>query len=226
MSALSVPRPSRRRLTALAATAALVLLAACSGDDSGGNVVADATKDTGLPTQSAPTTTEPLPSAADKPCVAAEDLPEGSPPVEMPVGEVPTELVSTDITPGDGAEAALGKSITVDYVGVACSTGEVFDASYTAGQPATFELVEGGLIPGWTEGIPGMKVGGQRMLVIPADKAYGAEGNQGIAPDEALVFVIELKEVTDAPATSAPAGDGATTSAPAEDGATTTAPED
>ncbi len=226
MSALPIPRPSRRRLVAMAATAALVLIAACSGDDSSGNVVADATKDTGLPTQSAPTT---LASVADQPCVEAKDLPEGSPEVTMPVGEVPTELVQTDITTGDGAEAELGKSITVDYVGVACSSGEVFDSSYESGEPAQFTLEEGGLIQGWIEGIPGMKVGGQRQLVIPADLAYGEAGNQGIAPDEALVFVIELKDVTDAPAegeTSVPAEGEPPTSAPAEGDATTTAPVD
>lgn len=233
MSPLPIPHVSRRRMAAVAATAALVLIAACSGDDGGGNVVADATKDTGLPTQSAPTT---LASVADQPCVEATDLPEGSPEVAMPVGEVPTELGITDVTEGDGAEAELGKSITVDYVGVACSNGMVFDSSYAAGEPAQFTLAEGGLIPGWIEGIPGMKVGGRRQLVIPADLAYGAEGNQGIAPDEALVFVIDLEEVSDAPAetaptapvedggasTTAPAGD-ATTTAPAEDATTTTA---
>lgn len=217
MSALSLPHPSRRRLAAVAATAALVLIAACGGEDSGGNVVADATKDAELPTQSAPESTAPpttLASVADKPCVEATGIPEGAPEVEMPVGEIPDELVSTDLTEGDGAEAALGKSITVDYIGVACSTGMVFDSSYEAGQPATFDLVEGGLIEGWTEAIPGMKVGGQRQLVIPAAQAYGEAGNQGIAPDESLVFVIELKEVADAPATSAPVPEGAPPTVP------------
>ncbi len=214
MPALLPPRSSRRRLVAVAATALLVLLAACS-DDSDGNVVADATEDTGLPTQPAPTT---LATAAGAECVEATDVPEaeGKPTVEMPVGEVPTELQVTDITEGDGAEAELGSTITVDYVGIACSTGMQFDASYDSGQPAEFALEEGGLIMGWTEGIPGMKVGGQRMLVIPPDLAYGAEGNQGIAPGEALVFVIDLKAVGEAPA-----GD-ATTTVPAPDGETTT----
>lgn len=223
MSALTFLPPSRRRVAALAATAALVLLLAACGDDSGGNVVDDATKDTGLPTQPAPAPTEPtttLPSVAGAECVEATDVPEaeGKPTVEMPVGEVPTELQSNDITEGDGAEAELGKAITVDYVGIACSTGMQFDASYDNGEPVEFPLEEGGLIEGWIEGIPGMKVGGRRMLVIPADLAYGAEGNQGIAPGEALVFVIDLKDVTDAPAE----GEAPTDEAPVEDAPATT----
>jgi len=222
----------------MSATAALVLLvAACGGDDD--NVVADATKDTGLPTQSAPTTLE---SAKGKECKEATDVPEaeGKPNVEMPVGEPPTELEQTDITVGDGAEAELGKAIKVNYVGLACSTGMQFDASYDNGMPADFTLAEGGLIPGWIEGIPGMKVGGRRMLVIPSDLAYGEAGNTGIAPDEALVFVIDLLEVSDAPPegattlppgaevppTSAPADGGSTTTAAPEESTTTAAPEE
>lgn len=229
MSALLIPRPSRRRLSAVAATLALVLvLAACSSDDEGGNVVADATEDNELPTQPGAESTEPLPSAADTPCVAATDVPEaeGKPAVEMPVGEIPTELQSTDISEGDGAVAEVGKTITVDYVGIACSTGMQFDSSYDRGEPVDFPLEEGGLIQGWIEGIPGMKVGGRRMLVIPAELAYGAEGNSGIAPGEALVFVIDLRDVSDAPpeGEAPPAGDP-TTSAPAEDGDSTTTSE-
>lgn len=182
---------ARRRLAAVGLAATLALLGAC-GDDDGGNVVADVLEDPSLPTQPAP-----LPSAAGAECVEAAGVPEaeGKPEVEMPVGEAPTELAITDITEGDGAEAALGDSITVQYVGIACSTGEQFDASWDRGEPTTFTLQEGALIQGWIDGIPGMKEGGRRQLVIPSDLAYGPEGNQGIAPDEALVFVIDLVEV-------------------------------
>ncbi|HXH58396.1 MAG TPA: FKBP-type peptidyl-prolyl cis-trans isomerase [Iamia sp.] len=230
MSALPTPRPAprprpatRRRLAAMAATAALLLLTAACGGDDDGNVVADVTEDSDLPTQSAPTTIE---SAEGKECQEATDIPEaeGKPDVEMPVGETPTELQQMDITPGDGAEAELGKAISVHYVGVACSTGMQFDSSWDREMPADFTLTEGQLIEGWTEGIPGMKVGGRRMLVIPSDLAYGPEGNQGIAPDEALVFVIDLLEVSDAPPEGeapAPPPEG---EAPAE-GETTVPPE-
>jgi peptidylprolyl isomerase len=222
MSATATPHPVRpRRLAALAAAAALALVLGACSDGPGGNVVADAKKDESLPTQVAPTT---LASAKDKPCVEATDVPEaeGKPEVEMPVGETPTELESTDITPGTGAEAVVGKTIKVNYVGIACSTGKQFDASWDRGEPTEFPLTEGGLIQGWIDGIPGMKVGGRRMLVIPGDLAYGDAGNPqgGIAPDEALVFVIDLVDVTDAPTTTAPA-EGGDTTLPAEGGDTT-----
>lgn len=192
----------------------VALVAGCS-DDGGGKVVADgaAAEDKAVPTQqtTAPPTT--LADAAGKPCVAPKDVPpaEGKPEVPMPVGEKVTELAQTDIEVGDGAAAALGKQIEVQYVSIACSTGMQFDASWDKGEPATFPLAEGGLIPGWIEGIPGMKVGGRRLLVIPADKAYGPsppEGS-GLGPNEALVFVIDLLDVTDAPPADAPPATGA-----------------
>ena len=69
---------------------------------------------------------------------------------------------------GSGTPAALGDEITVNYIGVACSTGKIFDSSWQRGQPATFPLQEGGLIQGWTQGIPGMQPGGRRLLSDPA----------------------------------------------------------
>ena len=101
---------------------------------------------------------------------------------------------------GPGTPAALGDEITVNYIGVACSTGKIFDSSWQRGQPATFPLQQGGLIEGWTQGIPGMQPGGRRLLVIPPDLGYGATGQGTIAPDETLVFVVDL--VSAAPATT------------------------
>lgn len=231
--ALSTPS-RRRRWAARGATLALVLLVtACGGGDEDQNVVGDVTKDTALPTQSVPTT---LASVAGEECKEATDVPEyeGKPVVQMPAGQTIDEMTTIDIEVGDGAEAELGKEVTVNYVGIACSTGMEFDTSWGEGrEPATFTLSEGSLIQGWIEGVPGMKVGGRRMLLIPSDLAYGPEGNQGIAPDEALVFVIDLVEVADpAPvedptATSTPAEgeDPAATSAPAEGDTSTTAAE-
>ena len=87
-----------------------------------------------------------------------------------------------------------GATVTVNYIGVSCSNGKIFDSSYSRNQPATFSLT--GVIKGWTDGIPGMNVGGQRLLGIPADQAYGAQGNPpDIAPDEPLWFVVEVTEV-------------------------------
>ncbi len=133
-------------------------------------------------------------SAAGKPCVAVQGaLPAGAPAVPVPVGPAPTALVSKDIVVGTGATAASSSTITVDYIGVSCSTGKVFDASYGS-QPATFPLA--GVIPGWQAGIPGMKVGGTRLLGIPPAQAYGSKGSPpAIAPDETLWFVVQLKDV-------------------------------
>jgi len=118
------------------------------------------------------------------------------PVVEVPSGDPPTELVSTDIVEGDGATAAAGDQVTVQYVGVDYSTGEQFDASWDGGQPFPFQLGGGQVIPGWDQGVEGMKVGGRRELVIPPDLAYGAQGSPpSIGPDATLVFVIDLLDV-------------------------------
>ena len=93
---------------------------------------------------------------------------------------------------GDGEEVPAGATVTVHYAGVLLD-GTEFDASF-GGQPATFPL--GGVIPGWTEGLPGMKVGGRRLLVIPSDLAYGAAGFEPvIPPDSPLVFVVDMLDV-------------------------------
>lgn len=153
-----------------------------------------------------------LGDAAGVPCVElADPLPEGAPEVPVPVGEAPpTELIVEDLAPGDGAEITPGSSVTVDYIGVACSTGGIFDDSYSKGQPATFPL--DGVIQGWTDGLVGMRVGGTRLLVIPPDQGYGELGSPpDIKPNETLVFVVEAIETqppAEAPA-EAPGGPAA-----------------
>jgi peptidylprolyl isomerase len=134
-------------------------------------------------------------SVKGKPCVAVADaLPAGAPAVPVKLGPPPTALVSEDLTPGTGAEAAASSTVTVDYIGVSCSTGKIFDTSYGK-TPATFPLNQ--VIPGWQQGIPGMKVGGSRLLGVPSELAYGAQGYPpDIAPDETLWFVVELKNVS------------------------------
>ena len=106
----------------------------------------------------------------------------------MPV----TELTAVDIVPGEGPEVVAGATVTVNYCGVGLSSGAIFDSSWARGAPATFPL--DGVIQGWQEGKPGMKPGGRRLLIIPADKAYGSLPPQGsgIAPGESLVFVVDL----------------------------------
>jgi peptidylprolyl isomerase len=152
------------------------------------------------------TTTAALASAKGKPCVAMKGkLPKGAPNVPYLPGPPPTKLVTHDITPGTGAVVVKGAQLTVDYIGVACSTGEIFDSSYSRGQPAQFGL--DGVIPGWQQGIPGMKVGGTRLLAIPPELAYGATGSAPkIAPDETLFFVVNVKKADPPPVTTTTAG--------------------
>jgi FKBP-type peptidyl-prolyl cis-trans isomerase len=105
------------------------------------------------------------------------------------------KLESTDEVVGTGAEAKEGSTISVKYTGM-LANGSVFDSTDKhGGQPATFQLAKGQLIDGWVQGIPGMKVGGKRKLVIPPDLAYGAQGNQGIPGNSTLTFEIELMDV-------------------------------
>ena len=118
------------------------------------------------------------------------------PEVEVPDGEPPTALEIDDITEGSGAEAQTGDTVSMQYVGVNYSNGEEFDASWDRGEPYTFELGSGSVIPGWDEGIPGMKVGGRRELIIPPDLGYGAQGQPpDIPPNETLVFIVDLLDV-------------------------------
>ena len=115
------------------------------------------------------------------------------PEIDFPEGAAPTDLVIEDLVVGDGPEAKAGDSISAHYVGVAHSTGEEFDASWSRGAPLDFRLGVGQVIKGWDDGIAGMKVGGRRKLTIPANLAYGDRGAGGaIKPGETLIFVVDL----------------------------------
>ena len=201
--------PPCRLFAALTVSALLVV--ACGND---GTPVKDASAAKDKP--AIPTLAIPV-DAAGKKCKAATDVPkkEGKPTVEMPAGELPPKkLVKEDLKVGDGAEAKKGDDIEVHYVGIACSTGKQFDSTWDSDKPLEATLSEGGILQGWVDGIPGMKVGGRRQLTIPSDLAYGPAGQGDIAKNEALVFVIDLLKVTPASATT-------TTTAPAEGTSTT-----
>ena len=118
------------------------------------------------------------------------------PEIDFPGGEPPVELQITDIWEGDGGVASPGAMVKVHYVGVAYSTGEEFDASWTRGDPLQFELGAGHVIAGWDQGVEGMRVGGRRQLIIPPDLAYGDRGaGDAIAPGETLIFVCDLVSI-------------------------------
>jgi peptidylprolyl isomerase len=115
------------------------------------------------------------------------------PEIDFPDGAPPAELVTVDEVVGDGEEAQPGMSVKTHYVGVAYSSGEEFDASWNRGEALGFRLGTGQVIPGWDQGIAGMRVGGRRRLVIPPHLAYGDRGAGGaIAPGETLIFVVDL----------------------------------
>ena len=118
------------------------------------------------------------------------------PTVEVPKGPPPSQLVVKDLKEGDGAEAKAGDQVSVQYVGVLYDGGEEFDSSWERGQPFPFQLGSGQVIPGWDQGVEGMKVGGRRELIIPPDLAYGPTGQPpSIPPNATLVFVIDLVSV-------------------------------
>jgi peptidylprolyl isomerase len=115
------------------------------------------------------------------------------PEIDFPGGEAPSELVVADVVVGEGAEAVVGATVLVHYLGVEFETGEEFDASWNRGEPIEFPLR--GLIQGWQDGIPGMKVGGRRQLTIPPHLAYGPAGGGHRLSGKTLVFVIDLLAV-------------------------------
>ena len=117
----------------------------------------------------------------------------GKPQVTIPDGEPPSELQIDDLEVGRGPEAVTGSDVDVHYVGVAWSTGSQFDASWDRRSTFSFRLGGGQVIPGWDQGVAGMKVGGRRRLTIPPALGYGSQGAGGvIKPNETLVFVVDL----------------------------------
>jgi peptidylprolyl isomerase len=179
---------ARTTTVAVLATAALGI-AACGGTDQTASTATDP----------AATAAAPSPAATAPPKAAAQSISKDldtKPEVPKPTGAPPATLVVKDIVKGKGKTAKPGRNVTVQYVGVSYSTGEQFDATWDGGKPFQFQLGAQMVIPGWDRGVDGMKVGGRRELVIPPDLAYGAEGRPGIAPNETLVFVIDLLGVS------------------------------
>lgn len=111
--------------------------------------------------------------------------------------DAPRTLVSKDIVVGTGAPLTAGQTATVQYVGVSLSNQQQFDASWDRNQPFPVEDVgQAQVIDGWNQGLPGMRKGGRRLLLIPPDLGYGASGSGPIGPNETLVFVIDLVSIS------------------------------
>jgi len=118
------------------------------------------------------------------------------PKVTVPTGAPPKKLEVKELEEGSGTEAKSGDEVTVQYVGVNFKNGKEFDSSWSRNEPFSFTLGAGEVIPGWDQGVEGMKVGGRRELIIPPELAYGPEGSPpAIGPNETLIFVIDLLEV-------------------------------
>ncbi|ROS79177.1 FKBP-type peptidyl-prolyl cis-trans isomerase [Cellulomonas sp. PhB143] len=112
------------------------------------------------------------------------------PEIDAPEGPAPTDLEIVDLVVGEGEEAQPGATVTIHYLGVEHDSGEEFDSSWSRGEPIEFPLQR--LIPGWQRGVPGMKVGGRRRLVVPPSLAYGPAGAGHRLSGKTLIFVIDL----------------------------------
>ena len=176
-----------RLVLTLIAVVCVAALAACGGDDDEGSPPKTATSqpDTG-------TATEPSPAEAEK---ALKDTSK-KPVIPQPTGTPPRKLVIEDIVKGKGTPAKRGSVVVVNYVGENFSNGEQFDASWDRGQTFTLKLGRSKVIEGWTRGLMGIRKGGRRMLTIPPEMGYGAEGYPpDIPPNETLVFVVDAVSI-------------------------------
>lgn len=182
-------RPSAAALACLLAVTGLA--AAGCGKKATRTSAASATD-----TATATTTTPAGPTAIKAPLPASDKDLSKKPTIPTPAGTPPTTLQTRDVVKGRGPAAKSGDKLTVQYVGVAYSNGQQFDASWDRGQAFPFTLGAGMVIPGWDKGMVGMKKGGRRELVIPPDLAYGPQGQPpAIGPNETLVFMVDLKKI-------------------------------
>ncbi|HEU5061843.1 MAG TPA: FKBP-type peptidyl-prolyl cis-trans isomerase [Solirubrobacterales bacterium] len=118
----------------------------------------------------------------------APELPEP----KVPAGSPPKQLEIIDVESGSGKAAKAGEKVSVYYVGVVYKTKEQFDANWDSGEPFTFSLGAGEVIKGWDQGVQGMKVGGERELIIPPNLAYGPEAiYPSIPANSTLVFLVK-----------------------------------
>jgi peptidylprolyl isomerase len=190
-----------RIFTPLFALLAALALAACGSSKAPGVQTAPS----GGSTQAAvtaPPQTSSTPTTPTAPTATTPKPPSPlskKPAVNVPGGSAPRNLVVRDLVKGTGPPAANGSNVTVNYVGVLFKGGKEFDSSWKSGHPISFKLSSGpgGVISGWVQGIPGMRVGGRRELIIPPNLGYGTTGSPPQIPGNAsLVFVVDLLGVS------------------------------
>lgn len=192
----------RKSLTLTGALAVAVAVSACGGSSgstaagvqlapSQGQTQAAVTTASASATPTTPTT--PTTSSSSTSTIPLPAALKTKPKVVPPSGPAPSKLVVKDLIKGTGPAAAATSTVTVNYVGVLYKGGKEFDSSWKRGTTAQFPL--SGVIQGWQQGIPGMKVGGRRELIVPAGLAYKNQAQPGIPANSALVFVIDLHGV-------------------------------
>lgn len=113
-----------------------------------------------------------------------------APSISAPSGTPPAELTTSDVIVGTGAEVLPTSTLTVHYTLMAWSTGQVIESSWSGGQPATFPLAN--VVEGWQKGLPGAKVGGRRLLILPPEMGYGPAGSGPVGPNETLIFAVDI----------------------------------
>ena len=205
----------RRRLLPAASIVCLALLAGCGDDETPSDATTATTGSTGSTSSECASDSTADTTSATSPEDAAPEasFPEGKPTVEIPA-ELPTELVVTDLIDGAGEAAETGDTVTVNYVGVLSADGTEFDNSYDRGSTFPVVLGAGRVIPGWDEGLIGIKVGGRRQLDIPAELAYGDAGSgDTIKPGDAISFIVDaisIDKAVPAPEIDVPESVGAT----------------
>jgi peptidylprolyl isomerase len=148
----------------------------------------------GIRTPLARATGTPVSPPAGLPTVAL-DAATGKPTITVPASTAaPTNLVAQSLIQGSGPAVAAGQTITVHYTGVIWATGKQFDSSWSSGQPIDFVIGAGKVIPGWDQGLVGVPVGSQVLLVVPPALGYGSTGQSsaGISGTDTLVFVVDV----------------------------------
>jgi peptidylprolyl isomerase len=184
------------------------MLAGCGGSSSSGSQLGSNRSDSSAAADASPGFVGPVAGASQEPVVGCVNAPpvaasvagttdlSKKPEIEVPDGPPPCNLVVGDIVTGKGAAAKAGDKLTMKYVGVLYATGKQFDASWDNGQDFPFVLGGHQVIPGWDQGMVGMRVGGRRQLIIPPELAYGDQAQGPDLPaNSTLIFVVDLVKI-------------------------------
>jgi len=172
------------RFLAAGLSAAALLFAAGCGDDDNSSETTAAAVDTAASTTARTTPADPAATPIRNPY--------REPRAEAHPGARVDQLIVRDVRVGDGEEIHAGDTAIVDYYGALYDTGRKFDASWDRREPLEIGIDQGGVIAGWWQGIPGMRIGGRRILIIPPALGYGDQEQAAIPRNSTLFFVVDL----------------------------------